>query len=255
MQLIGQTVRHQVFGNGIVTDKREGTLTVSFPVGEKMFLYPDAFSKYLVLQNTQMQGKILDGIKAQKEAAQKREQAAEAKWVHESRLRHMKISPRAQGVFNIRQDEEEQVFSQWCVSTGTYLSGLSKGEPRIPDRMKPNSMCILTVRPDGAPETQRRITGVFMVGDEFNGSKCADGIIRSHPEYRLRLTSSPLFWPYITQYTAKQKWGNTTFKYIQNSIGEKILCDLREQSEQAEAFYQYYCRLNQLPPSPAKKEA
>ena len=119
MQLIGQTVKHQVFGKGIVTDKSEGTLTVSFPAGEKRFLYPDAFSKFLILQDDEMQKEILAAIKTRKEKQKQKEKAAVAKWEKEAALRNMKISNRSQGVFDVKPENLEETLNQWQVSTGT----------------------------------------------------------------------------------------------------------------------------------------
>lgn len=55
MQLIGQTINHGTFGKGIVTDWIDTTITICFSAGEKKFLYPDAFSKFLHLKNAAMQ--------------------------------------------------------------------------------------------------------------------------------------------------------------------------------------------------------
>ena len=39
MQLIGQAIRHETFGKGIVTGWNRNILTVCFPGGDKRFLY------------------------------------------------------------------------------------------------------------------------------------------------------------------------------------------------------------------------
>ena len=56
MQLIGQAIRHETFGKGIVTGWNRNILTVCFPGGDKRFLYPDAFARrHLTLRNQGMQ--------------------------------------------------------------------------------------------------------------------------------------------------------------------------------------------------------
>lgn len=50
MQLIGQAIRHETFGKGIVTERNRNILTVCFSDGDKQFLYPDAFAKHLTLK-------------------------------------------------------------------------------------------------------------------------------------------------------------------------------------------------------------
>ena len=259
MQLIGQAIRHDTFGKGIVTDWDEKVLTVCFPVGDKKFIYPDAFAHHLTLKNSAAQQKIqslLDAQAAKKEAAH---QALQKRQERKHFLAELKISPNAQAAFHLTGEQETALFSQWTVSTGTYLSGYSKGEPRVPDRLKPNSMCLLTRRDPGTPERSRRIIGLFMVEELFLGSQCRDGVVKAHPLHRLVLPAGeqPLFWPYFTQDPARQRWGNTALKYFSNQTGEAILLDLLERGGSPERqallrrFYQYFCTLNRLPPREA----
>ena len=51
MQLIGQPIKHVTFGKGVVTDWNGNVITVCFSAGEKKFIYPDAFSNFLILKN------------------------------------------------------------------------------------------------------------------------------------------------------------------------------------------------------------
>lgn len=62
MQLIGQAVKHSAFGKGIVTGLSSDRVTIYFSAGEKRFIYPDAFSKFLTLKNRKMQKKIQDRL-------------------------------------------------------------------------------------------------------------------------------------------------------------------------------------------------
>ena len=142
-------------------------------------------------------------------------------------LENLKLSPQSQAVFHIGAEAHEVVFSSWTVSTGCYLSGYSKGEPRIPERL--HSMCLLTERPKGCSETERRIVGAFMVEDDFIGTCCTDGTIQAHPAHRIQLPPErqPLFWPYVVKEPEKQRWGKTAFKYMSNLTGEKILFDCK----------------------------
>lgn len=257
MQLIGQTIKHGIFGKGIVTDWNDASITICFSTGEKKFIYPDAFSKFLHLKNDALQRevqKLLD-----KREAAKKAQCQAIQELHERNnlLQNLKISLRSQAVFNIPPHQYEQLFSTWSVSAGCYASGYSKGKPRIPERLKPNSMCLLTECAADQPERERRIIGAFMVEEDFLGSHCRDGIIRAHPMYRLRLCPEHQlpFWPYVVQEPGKQRWGGATLKYTTNKVGERILFDIKGLSfcdgfqECAEDFYQYYCRLNCLRPN------
>lgn len=257
MQLIGQPIKHDTFGKGIVTGWDDTTVTVCFSTGEKKFVYPDAFSGFLHLKNDAIQREV-QTLLAKREAAKNAErQAIQELQGRNALLQNLKISPQSQAVFNIRPGQCGELFSAWSVSTGCYASGSSKGSPRVPDRLKPNSMCLLTERAAKQPERERRIIGAFMVEEDFLGSYCRDGVIHAHPIYRLQLRPEHQlpFWPYVAQDPEKQRWGNTAMKYMTNKTGERILFDIAERllcdgSRQcAESFYQYYCKRNHLPPN------
>lgn len=255
MQLIGQAIRHDTFGKGLVTDWDMNILTVCFSAGDKKFIYPDAFCKHLTLKNSEMQNKIqsLLDVKAAKKEAER--QAIQEELERKSLLRNLKISPISQAAVNITEDQEANLFSAWSISTGTYLSGSSKGEPRIPERMKPNSLCLLTQRKAGTQEEDRHIIGAFMVEEDFFGVYCRNGVVNAHPDYRIMLATEKrlAFWPYVTEVAEKQRWGNTTLKYFSNKTAEKILFDMMKLSnatpeyEAAHQFYQYFCKINRLP--------
>ena len=54
MNLKGVIVNHIIFGEGIIKDYDENYITISFSQGEKMFVYPDAFEKYLSVENDEI---------------------------------------------------------------------------------------------------------------------------------------------------------------------------------------------------------
>ena len=51
MQLLGQPVRHNAFGTGVITGLSGNIITIDFAQGEKRFQYPDAFSRFLTLKD------------------------------------------------------------------------------------------------------------------------------------------------------------------------------------------------------------
>lgn len=255
MQLIGQAVKHSTFGKGVVTDWDDNRITICFPEGEKRFIYPDAFSNFLTLNNRGMQMKIqtLLNVAAAEERAKAEKMRREQE--KEYLLRNVKISPCGQAAFHVAPEQRETIFSAWAVSTGHYASGYSKGKPRIPERMKPNSMCLLTECPEGREE-ERSIIGAFMVQEDFLGRYCRSGKIEAHPIYRFRLPSEYRlpFWTYAAQNPEERRWGRVVLKYMSNEIGERILFDIKElpldeeSKKSAEHFYRYYCKLNLLQP-------
>ncbi len=255
MQLIGQAIRHDTFGKGVVTGWDRHTLTVCFSEGDKRFLFPDAFEKHLTLRNDAMQETIESLLQKKEAEREARQQAVQEEQERRHRMETLKVSENSQAAFQIPAEQLETPFSDWSVSTGVYLSGGSKGEPRIPDRMKPNSLCLLTHRASGAAEGTRRILGAFMVEEDFFGNLCRNGVIHAHPACRMALApeEQPLFWPYFTQEPARQRWGNTAMKYFSNRTAEQILWDLvnsrrlPEQQAAANDFYAYFCAINHLP--------
>ena len=58
MQLVGQAVRHKAFGQGVIKDCSGNIVTISFRQGDKRFIYPDAFAKFLTLKNQSIQNEL-----------------------------------------------------------------------------------------------------------------------------------------------------------------------------------------------------
>lgn len=254
MQLIGQTIHHKAFGIGVVTDWMDNILTICFSQGEKRFLYPDAFSDYLTLRDRTLQREIRGVLKKKEKAKESKRQAIQEEQERVYRLRNLKITPTAQAVFDVKSANRKDVFSTWSISTGRYLGGPARGQPRIPDRLKPNSLCLLTECEKGSPEQERRIVGAFMVKEDFLGSLCQGGIVEGHPLYRLALEPEEqlLFWPYFGTESPVQRWGNIAFKYVSNETMQRILFDMKqalydpEKQELGDSFYSYFCRMNRF---------
>lgn len=254
MQLTGQTVTHDIFGTGVVTAQEGHSVTVKFEEkGEKRFIYPDAFKKHLTMQNHEAKEKIEDFLAERREARGEKLQALLVEQERQERIHHFKISVNSQAAFAMEMEDQDSL-EDWTASTGEYLSGAAKGLCRVPDKLKPNSCCLLTQKPEGGGEEDREIIGVFMVPEDFFGEDCADGVIPAHPDYRIRVPEEKplLFWNYASGLKRKPRWGSTSFKYLSNKIVQQILFDLRdlmadtEEAELAEDFYTYYNRINQL---------
>ena len=71
MDLVGKKVRHKVFGSGTISafdpataEKESGYVTVEFATKEAKFLYPDAFGKFIVLEDEEALAKIENEQKA-----------------------------------------------------------------------------------------------------------------------------------------------------------------------------------------------
>ena len=74
MDIVGQDVKHKVFGVGTVTEMDGKQIVVRFSVGLKKFVYPSAFEDYLTLMDSAVHESIQLEILAQKKAKIEAEQ-------------------------------------------------------------------------------------------------------------------------------------------------------------------------------------
>lgn len=255
MDIKGYTVRHRVFGKGKITDLTPKVVSVCFGDTEKRFVYPDAFADFLTLGDRKAEDYVKKQI-AETEAAKqakKRELQDEIERIH--KLLNFKLSSDSHAVFDIPATAVEETLGSYTVSTGTNTTGYKKGLPKSASKMAPNSVCILTTRPAGQPEQERRIIGLFMVKEDFFGQEHTDGIIEGHAEYRLSIPKQkrPLFWEQ-TKSGKKPCWGNTAFKYCSVETADRILLKLTEtfkntlNRDRIEALCTYFRAMNRLPP-------
>ena len=252
MELLGKEVIHKKFGDGVITDITDDKVTVQFGKNEKLFLFPDVFGKYVAVKNISIQKRLEELNESSLKAKQQEQEKLNLKQEYRNRLYTMKIHQRSQAVFDISQEEISNMKKMEFLNTGSYLSGLRKGEPRIPSALQPNSGILLTECDEG--EKDRRIIGVAMVDETFWGNECIDGHIRIHKNYMLILpiNSRFLFWDACKQGSIPNTWGNVAFKYLSIDIMQQILQKIRKKSIgteleiKSDELYHYFCELNQL---------
>ncbi len=251
MNIKGQAINHNILGGGVVMDLTDDKITICFPQGNKEFVFPDAFKKHLAFTDKKTQQYIISQI-SEKESEKIRQQKESEL---QRKLINFEITANSHAVFDIMPKQTAQVLKTFVVSTGKYLVGHSKGKPRIADRLKPNSVCLITERPTGKPEEKRRIIGAFMVKGDFFGEDCHDGLIEGHPEHRMLIPAENplLFWEHFSQ-KATPRWGNTAFKYCSGTAMNQILSKMVQMLEDTDryddalAFYQYFCKVNRIRP-------
>src|SRR5690625_4894113 len=174
MNLIDEGITHKVFGEGNIVDHDESIITVDFNKDIKKFVYPDAFGKFITLndRNTAkhlkkvlLKRKKEEEILEKEREEEKRQQALEQQ--RREKLKNHKIHESSQIVFWLDEEEQQNVFTDWQVFTGKVQSGKNKGQPNRVARLAANSAGLLTARASDQPETERKILGLYMVNETF----------------------------------------------------------------------------------------
>ena len=227
-------------------------IAVRFPAGEKRFVYPDAFSEHLSFADAGIQHAVTGLIAEREKALARQRRLEQARQERRHRLLHYPVTANSHAAFDVAPEDAERVCETFAVSAGRYLSGPSRGKPKTPEKLKPNSVCLLTERPAGEDEGARRILGAFMVRADYFGEDSDTGIVESHPEHRMLAAGEPLlFWDYFSREGAP-RWGKTAFRYCSAAAVNRILSDLvralegTDQRGKARAFYRYFRRVNHL---------
>ncbi len=265
MNLINEEITHKVFGEGNIVGQEDSIITVDFDEEIKKFVYPDAFEKFITL-NDQDMAKSLEEIISKKEMKRealkrKREEEKEQQELERQRrelLRNHQIHESSQIVFWLDEEEQENVFTDWQVSTGTVQSGVNEGQPNRAARLRPNSAGLLTRRGEGQEEAERQILGLYMVTETFAGNLSADGMVPAHEEFRIELTEQEaekmLFWNYYINenHPHRMTWNSGKYRYFDNVWTAQILNDImalktdEEEIESVKKFLDYFCKMNVL---------
>lgn len=271
MDLINKEVTHKVFGKGQIVQLYDSVVEIDFGDERKKFVFPDAFGKFLKLQDKEAVQSIKRIIKMkemeeeeekrkleeEKERLRKKQQIREEL---EKLMKNHNLHPQSQVVFWCDEEEQRKAFSEWQVFAGVTKSGKNKGTPKKLSRLLPNSACLLTAKEADKPETERRIIGVFMVKEDFVGKLREDGYIPAHSKYRIKLneieSNQLLFWNYYfnEKQPHKMVWNSGKYRYFNNVCMAQILRDIvslknnSQEKELAQQFFDYFCEMNEIDP-------
>ncbi|NLJ79575.1 MAG: malate synthase [Firmicutes bacterium] len=269
MDLLHKQVEHKSFGRGSVVECDDSYVTVRFPLGEKRFVFPDAFGTHLLLTDEKIASKV-EGVKEKTERKRRKREKEQEKiraLEYEKQQRRMewerlmknhRLSPVSQAVFWVDQEEAEKVFSEWQIFTSTTKSGVNKGKPNRLVRLHQNSAILITAREADIPEKERRILGLFMVNEKFIGKLGEDGYIPAHSRYKLRFSEEEsqqlLFWNYYynKRYPQNMTWNSGRHRYFDNLWMAQILKDvavLKKDSPEQELvrdFQKHFAHMNRL---------
>ena len=268
MNLVNKKVVHRTFGEGNVVSHNEDYINIDFESNIKKFVFPDVFGEYMTLTDQKEFTIIKMQIQEQEEKRKKealrlkREQALQQEYQRtmeqKTVVKKPGTNPELQSAFWCKAEEVEEVFTEWKVFVGEIKNGIKKGQPRKLSRMNQKSACLLTRRESDMPEKNRRILGVFMAEEDFNGKTCSDGYIPAHPDHRLHLSEQEsqkmLFWNYYVdeKFPKMKTWNSGRHRYFANIWMAQILQDivsLREESEEqkkAQLFFEHFCKSNHI---------
>ncbi len=153
VSLIGKAVRHKKFGQGTVVKQNEKNITATFPVGEKEFVYPDAFECFLTADDEQVRTEIRAEIEAA--VARRNEQREEAE--------------------RIRQEEKKKLEERRAEVNRAAKNARKNATPSVRRvRVEPTLFNVPTV------ESMEELLSNCMVLDEYIAS-------RKDPEYSFAL--------------------------------------------------------------------
>ena len=71
MQLENLAVKHKVFGDGVILCHKEKYITVRFANAEKVFVYPDAFEKFLSLADGSVPDELVEDMAVSRASKEK----------------------------------------------------------------------------------------------------------------------------------------------------------------------------------------
>ena len=120
---------------------------------------------------------------------------------------------------------ESELFSKWQFNGGEWHNGPRRGQP-IPVRYTTvGKIAILTTRKPDEEESQRKIVGLYEVGEIDD-----EGNLKAHPDFRIRFrideASQLKFWRYYRNSNKPSAfWGSLLFRYLTDDQVHSVMAD------------------------------
>ncbi len=129
---------------------------------------------------------------------------------------------------------ESELFSDWKFGAGTYHNGVREGEPMHIRDTDIGEIAIITTRFPKEAEENRRIIGLFEIGELVGNDEENDGetIVYANEQSKIRLTrevaSELYFWAYHKNSKESNicRWGTGLFRYLDENCVHRILYDI-----------------------------
>lgn len=122
---------------------------------------------------------------------------------------------------------ESVLFREWRYGAGYFHTGVKAGIPIRLKNVEEGNFAILTTRFPNEPESERRIIGLFQIGQIDNSLETK---VIATPESRLRLpleeAKELYFWAYMNTQTGTPDWRTGLFRYLDDGQVHRILVDV-----------------------------
>ena len=153
---------------------------------------------------------------------------------------------------------ESQMLRDWRAMAGVVQNGEKKGQPMKLNKVKNNSLCILTTRDPNSTESERYIFGAFLVDETYEGDNEGEGYVTTKSKYRIKLSPKEahkmLFWNYHANDNKPEvvAWSSGLHRYFEDEEAVQILKDiskLKEDTDEevlANEFLLYFARINNI---------
>ncbi|MGN0182585.1 MAG: hypothetical protein ACI4DP_09300 [Candidatus Ornithomonoglobus sp.] len=257
-ELINKRVIHKLWGTGVITEVFDKAVKVDFSGEIKKFIYPDAFKRFLVFEENNLQKKtdnLLEEKNNQKAAAkeaQERERRIAQKLQELEKFRREK--EKRSGRKEVRHQNPAFRGESVLIGDGVIRAGAdSRGKARRFRGLETNKLAILTAAGSGVGEANRIILEVFLIDVAFEGNEYREGFVKSSPKYRIRLSSEEasrlLFWDYFKS-AGTTKWGTGLFRDVDDKTAAKLLADIVDLKKDTDAeaaareLYNYFYRIH-----------
>lgn len=286
MELLNLKVKHKKFGTGTIISNEDNKIIVHFPDinSEKKFVYPDAFEKFLQIDEQSAEAeqqdfaKMQEQIKEKQEEKKKREEQEKIKRLEEELLhdfilannkniekkmaKKVKIQVKKYANIAIRKDMSEAVLKDGVeefLKEGKFSITFQNKKKEINQwaEQAKTTFGIITSVPLGESEVERMISGIFMT-EAFQMEGEDGGTVFVNSQYQLPLNIEEMkrikFWEYYfnPEEPAAIKFPGEEYCYFSDNQAAQILLKLYE-VKQAEKEKQlvgqcldYFCRVKKL---------
>ncbi|MGN0162750.1 MAG: hypothetical protein ACI4EA_04085 [Candidatus Ornithomonoglobus sp.] len=257
-ELINKRVIHKLWGTGVITEASGKAVKVDFNGEIKKFVYPDAFKRFLVFEENNLQEKTDNLLEERNKREAEEKEAEERARRLAQKLQQLekfrKEKEKRSGRREVRHDNPAFRCESVFTGDGVIRAGAdSRGKARRFRGLEANKLAILTAAGMGIGESNRMILEVFLIDDVFEGNEYREGFVKSSPKYRIRLTGEEAsrlrFWDYCKS-AGMVKWGTGLFRDVDDKTAAKLLEDIvrikkdTEAEDTAKELYDYFYKIH-----------